>query len=86
LRYAEDMAVADIAPVVGKTRVHVKVLLFRARQALARELRSRRAPGPGVLKVERDSDAQFPRRTLSETRAVAGTPPGLIVTSGKGSL
>ncbi|SRR5581483_1723404 len=38
LRYAEDMEVADIARVLGKSRVHAKVLLFRARRALLREL------------------------------------------------
>jgi RNA polymerase sigma-70 factor, ECF subfamily len=36
LHYAEQMEVAQIAQVLGKTRVHVKVLLFRARQVLAR--------------------------------------------------
>ncbi|MDB6063815.1 MAG: hypothetical protein JWR26_23 [Pedosphaera sp.] len=38
LRYAEDMDVEQIAQVLRKTRVHVKVLLFRARQILARKL------------------------------------------------
>jgi RNA polymerase sigma-70 factor (ECF subfamily) len=38
LHYAEDMDVAQIAQVLGKTKVHVKVMLFRARQILAREL------------------------------------------------
>jgi DNA-directed RNA polymerase specialized sigma24 family protein len=38
LRYAEDMNVSQIAQVLGKTRTHVKVLLFRARQTLASEL------------------------------------------------
>ena len=38
LRYAEDMDVAQIAQVLGKTRVHIKVLLFRARQILGRRL------------------------------------------------
>ncbi len=37
-RYAEDMDVAQIAQALGKSRVHVKVLLFRARQILARHL------------------------------------------------
>ena len=40
LRYAEDMQVAQIAQVLGKTKIHVKVLLFRARQTLARHLES----------------------------------------------
>lgn len=37
-RYAEDMDVAQIAQALGKSRVHVKVLLFRARQILGRHL------------------------------------------------
>jgi len=38
LRYAEDMDIAHIARVLGKTQTHVKVLLFRARHKLAAEL------------------------------------------------
>jgi len=38
LRYAEDMDVPQIAQVLGKTRVHIKVLLFRARQTLGQQL------------------------------------------------
>ena len=38
LHYAEDLDVAQIAHVLRKTRVHVKVMLFRARQLLGREL------------------------------------------------
>ena len=38
LRYAEDMDVTQVAQVLGKTPVHVKVLLFRARQILGRRL------------------------------------------------
>jgi RNA polymerase sigma-70 factor (ECF subfamily) len=38
LHYAEDMEVARIAQVLGKTQVHIKVILFRARQLLGREL------------------------------------------------
>lgn len=36
-RYAEEMDVAQVARVLRKTRTHVKVLLFRARQTLSRE-------------------------------------------------
>ncbi len=36
LRYAEDLSNEEIAAVLGKKRVTVRVLLFRARQALAR--------------------------------------------------
>ena len=42
LKYAEDLSVAAIATVLGKTRTHVKVLLYRARLALGRELENRR--------------------------------------------
>ena len=45
LKYAEEMDVASIAQVLRKTQTHVKVLLFRARQALGRELSSARRPG-----------------------------------------
>ena len=38
LRYAEDLEVVQIAQVLGKTRVHIKVLLFRARQILGKHL------------------------------------------------
>ena len=41
LRYAEDLSVAGIARVLGKTQTHIKVLLFRARSSLARELRAK---------------------------------------------
>jgi RNA polymerase sigma-70 factor, ECF subfamily len=43
LKYAEDMSVAGIAQVLRKTQTHVKVLLFRARQALGRELKAGQA-------------------------------------------
>jgi RNA polymerase sigma-70 factor (ECF subfamily) len=47
LHYAEDMDVAQIAQVLGKTRVHIKVILFRARQILGHELR----PGQALSKA-----------------------------------
>jgi RNA polymerase sigma-70 factor (ECF subfamily) len=43
-RYAEDMDIARIARVLGKTQTHVKVLLFRARHTLA--LQWKPAPSP----------------------------------------
>ena len=45
LRYAEDMSVAGVAQVLRKTQTHVKVLLFRARRVLARELKAGRVSG-----------------------------------------
>ena len=44
LRYAEDMSIADVARILGKTQTHVKVLLFRARGALAAQLESASPP------------------------------------------
>ena len=40
LRYAEDMCIGDIARVMGKSQVGIRVSLFRARQALARRASS----------------------------------------------
>jgi RNA polymerase sigma-70 factor (ECF subfamily) len=44
LRYAEDLEVSEVARVMKLTRTHVKVLLFRARLRLERELRSTANP------------------------------------------
>jgi RNA polymerase sigma-70 factor, ECF subfamily len=38
LRYAEDMDVSQVSSVLGRSQTHVKVLLFRARMALAKRL------------------------------------------------
>lgn len=38
LHYAEDFTVEEIARVLGTNRIHVRVNLFRARRALARQL------------------------------------------------
>jgi RNA polymerase sigma-70 factor (ECF subfamily) len=38
LKYSEGLAIKDIARVMGKTQVHVKVLLYRARTDLAKRL------------------------------------------------
>lgn len=40
LRYAEDMSIGEIAKVMGKTHVGIRVSLFRARQALAKRANS----------------------------------------------
>jgi RNA polymerase sigma-70 factor (ECF subfamily) len=44
LRYAEGLGTSEIARVLGKSRVGVRVMLFRARETLAANLRS--APIP----------------------------------------
>ena len=68
LRYAEDMDVAQIAQVLGKTRVHIKVLIFRARQILGRELNpslalSQAMPTPKA----KPRDLDGPRQTTIQT-------------------
>ena len=40
LRYAEDLRIKDIARVLGKTSIAVRVILFRARDALAAHART----------------------------------------------
>lgn len=40
LRYAEDMTIGEIAKVMGRSRVGVRVALFRARQRLAEAART----------------------------------------------
>lgn len=55
LRYAEDMDVAQIAQVLGKTRVHIKVTLFRARQILG----SRLHPSPTLAGAIPTASANF---------------------------
>ena len=55
LRYAEDMAIGEIARVMGKSQVGVRVCLFRARQTLAKT-----AQNEGWLpQVEVKPDAQL---------------------------
>lgn len=45
LRYAEDLGVPEIARVLGKSRVNVRVMLFRARRTLAAELEAMQSNG-----------------------------------------
>ena len=44
LRYVEDMAIGEIAMVLGKSDVAVRVMLFRARSVLARHLAPQMKP------------------------------------------
>lgn len=90
LRYAEEMSVSGIAEVLRKTQTHVKVLLFRARRVLARELKpghvpglptggvaSRPAPERGVrrLPVEGERNGGRGRCALEFSRVVVGSAP-----------
>jgi RNA polymerase sigma-70 factor (ECF subfamily) len=54
LKYVDELEVADIARALGKTRTHVKVLLFRSRQILATKLRT--APQASSAPPRLDSD------------------------------
>lgn len=65
LRYAEEMDVRDIARVVRKTRTHVKVILFRARKSLAREVQPRRAVGAGDYPGTAFAEASAARNTIA---------------------
>ena len=90
LRYAEEMSVAGIAQVLRKTETHVKVLLFRARRVLARELRAGRvsglptgraaaAPAPErdrtVLPFVRERDGAEGKCTVELPRALVNSMP-----------
>lgn len=48
LRYAEDMSIKEIAKVLRKTQVGIKVVLYRARMNLARRLRDMTAEGEAM--------------------------------------
>ncbi len=58
LKYAQDMSIKDIAAVMGKTQVNVKVLLYRARTNLAKRLRN-------VAANDEAADKTSPRQTPS---------------------
>jgi RNA polymerase sigma factor (sigma-70 family) len=90
LRYVEGMSVADIAQVLRKTQTHVKVLLFRARRGLARELKPVGASGlatgriagravlereAGRLSVEEGRRAGQGMRAVELTGVMAGEAP-----------
>jgi len=67
LRYAEDMTVAEIAPVLRRTKTHVKVLLFRARTALGRELKAGQAPRAPAVVVSPTSSGNKPSHAARST-------------------
>jgi RNA polymerase sigma-70 factor (ECF subfamily) len=70
LKYAEDMPVNEIARVLRKTRTHVKVLLFRARQTLGQvlELQAQVGTSRATLRVVASNAAQPARLTLHASR------------------
>ena len=70
LRYAEGMSVAGVAKVLRKTQTHVKVLLFRARETLRRELIAAQAPDAPAGPV---APRKKPGREDSLCRTAGGT-------------
>lgn len=71
LRYVEDLEVVEIARVLGKTRTHVKVMLFRARQALGKELRKDLERERMPVSVERPATSTRGLREQAWPRGVA---------------
>lgn len=53
LRYGEDLSIEEIARILGKRRVTVRVMLFRAREALAGHLNAPPASASGRTKPRR---------------------------------
>ena len=92
LRYAEEMSVAGVARVLHKTQTTVKVLLFRARQVLARELKTGQVTAFAAGRVAARSSPE-PQDAISppDARRVgvgAGCvveSPGALVSCGPGS-
>jgi RNA polymerase sigma-70 factor, ECF subfamily len=68
LRYVEDMAIGDIARVLGKSQVAVRVMLFRARAVLAQRLER---TDDGVSEVE--AEASSPGAASHKLRPVQCT-------------
>jgi RNA polymerase sigma-70 factor (ECF subfamily) len=56
LRYAEDMSIKEIAKVLRKTQVSVKVILYRARMNLAQRLRDMAAEDEAVNRASRNEE------------------------------
>lgn len=52
LRYAEDLAIPEIAAILGRSSVSVRVMLFRARARLAQHLADRSGISPAVRAVD----------------------------------
>jgi len=56
LKYAEGMSVKEIAKVMGKSQISVKVLLYRARAGLAQRLQDKVVEGDNVDEVYQESE------------------------------
>ena len=66
LKYTEDLSVAEIARVLGLTRVHVKVILFRARVRLAEVLERADLPGQPERTVHASASGALKSNVLSQ--------------------
>jgi RNA polymerase sigma-70 factor (ECF subfamily) len=73
LRYAEEMSVQQVAQVLRKTRTHVKVLLFRARQRLVAELESLGKAEVPALSHMLHNNSQPPKSAFSHDHS-SGRP------------
>lgn len=62
LKYAEDMSIKQIAKVMGKSQVAIKVLLYRARASLAEKLQN-------LAARDRQTDRALSKKTLSFMKA-----------------
>jgi len=75
-RYHEDLPCGEIASTLGLTEIHVKVLLFRARQALARAWKTRAAPGSQSREVPwTATDRAWPVSTTAQTAGATPAKP-----------
>ena len=68
LRYAEDMSVREIAQVLRRTQTHVKVLLFRARMLLGRELERPRSGEGDELRPATRAGVKSPPDNATQRR------------------
>lgn len=78
LRYVEDMGIGEIAQVLRKSQVSVRVLLFRARQVLAREAAALGAGGMDVGAADELEAADAPDRIAFNKMSQAGSRSGSL--------
>jgi RNA polymerase sigma-70 factor (ECF subfamily) len=60
LKYAEELNVAEIGQVLRKTQTYVKVMLFRARQTLGRDLKAKKTSQGAPVRVPRSPTSAIP--------------------------
>jgi RNA polymerase sigma-70 factor (ECF subfamily) len=76
LRYVEDMGIGEIATVMGKSEVSVRVMLFRARAALAESIEVQMNDADSSERLAdatgRDAEPRDPVPVVKAGRRVAG--------------